>query len=125
MVSKFVVDIHNIFLFNIAEASRNLFGGGLNGDLWQSYHVNYPLTPLIFTVHFHSHNMLNFVIRTRNTPNQNAQENQNSPSKLNTTPTHNASNISPGNPIGVVKGIQQSKTPESDSPVLKDVPPYR
>lgn len=50
---------------------------------------------------------------------------QNSPNRVTTTPTHNVNNTSPGNPIGVVKGVQQAKSPESNSPVLKDVPPYR
>ncbi|XP_041982993.1 ras association domain-containing protein 8 [Aricia agestis] len=61
---------------------------------------------------------------SNNTSNQNAQESQSSPSRMNTTPTF-VNNTSPGNPVGVVKGVQQNKTPESISPVLKDVPPYR
>lgn len=53
-------------------------------------------------------------------------DSQNSPNRMTTTPTYsNVNNTSPGNPVGVVKGVQQAKTPESDSPVLKDVPPYR
>lgn len=44
---------------------------------------------------------------------------------MNTIPTLNVNNTSPGNPVGVVKGVQQAKSPESNSPVLKDVPPYR
>ncbi|KAI5645791.1 ras association (RalGDS/AF-6) domain-containing protein [Phthorimaea operculella] len=65
---------------------------------------------------------------SHNTSNPNILESQNSPNRMNITPTHNAStnnNTSPGNLIGVVKGVQQAKTPESDSPGLKDVPPYR
>ncbi|XP_068619586.1 tropomyosin isoform X2 [Battus philenor] len=52
---------------------------------------------------------------------------QNSPIRTNTTPTfnNNVNNTSPGNPVGVVKGVQQAKSPESNSPILKDVPPYR
>ncbi|PZC76898.1 ras association domain-containing protein 8 [Helicoverpa armigera] len=63
-----------------------------------------------------------------NTSNPNILDTQNSPNRMNTTPTYsnnNVNNTSPGNPVGVVKGVQQAKTPESDSPVLKDVPPYR
>ncbi|XP_026761397.1 ras association domain-containing protein 8 isoform X1 [Galleria mellonella] len=65
---------------------------------------------------------------SHNTSNPNILESQNSPNRINTTPTYNNNNISntsPGNPVGVVKGVQQTKTLESDSPVLKDVPPYR
>lgn len=52
-------------------------------------------------------------------------QNQGSP-RMNTTPYNNNNlNNSPGNPVGVVKGVQQAKTPESNSPVMKDVPPYR
>ncbi|CAH0731933.1 unnamed protein product, partial [Brenthis ino] len=50
---------------------------------------------------------------------------QTSPSQVNTVPTLNVNNTSPSNPVGVVKGVQQAKPPESNSPVLKDVPPYR
>ncbi|XP_026332097.1 ras association domain-containing protein 8 [Hyposmocoma kahamanoa] len=61
------------------------------------------------------------------TSNPNILESQGSPNRMNATPTHNNNNNnSPaGNPVGVVKGVQQAKTPESDSPVMKDVPPYR
>ncbi|KAJ2954825.1 hypothetical protein O0L34_g3137 [Tuta absoluta] len=65
---------------------------------------------------------------SHNTSNPNILESQNSPNRMNITPTHNANtnnNTSPGNLIGVVKGVQQAKTPESNSPGLKDVPPYR
>lgn len=59
--------------------------------------------------------------------NSNLNDNQNSPNRANTTPTfnNNVNNTSPGNPVGVVKGVQQAKPPESNSPVFKDVPPYR
>ncbi|XP_053615555.1 ras association domain-containing protein 8 [Plodia interpunctella] len=60
-----------------------------------------------------------------NASNPNILESQNSPNRMNTTPTYNNINTSPGNPVGVVKGVQQSKTPESDNTVMKDVPPYR
>ncbi|KAG7309182.1 hypothetical protein JYU34_005106 [Plutella xylostella] len=63
-----------------------------------------------------------------NTSNPNMLDSHNSPNRMNTTPPYNnnnSNNTSPGNPVGVVKGIQQAKTPESHSPVLKDVPPYR
>lgn len=63
-----------------------------------------------------------------NTSNPNILDSQNSPSRMNTTPTYSNSNVnntSPGNPVGVVKGVQQARTSESDSPLLKDVPPYR
>ncbi|XP_013166337.1 PREDICTED: ras association domain-containing protein 8 isoform X1 [Papilio xuthus] len=62
-----------------------------------------------------------------NGSNSNPNDNQNSPNRTNTTPTfnNNVNNTSPGNPVGVVKGVQQAKPPESNSPVLKDVPPYR
>ncbi|XP_063529279.1 ras association domain-containing protein 8 isoform X2 [Cydia strobilella] len=63
---------------------------------------------------------------SHNTSNSNILDSQNSPNRINPGPTYNnISNTSPGNPVGVVKGVQQSKTPESDSPVLKHVPPYR
>lgn len=46
--------------------------------------------------------------------------------RMNTTPPFNSNvNTSPGNPVGVVKGVQQAKTQESDSAMMKDVPPYR
>lgn len=57
-----------------------------------------------------------------NTSNPNILEPHNSPNR--TVSSFN-SNTSPGNPVGVVKGVQQTKPLESDSPVLKDVPPYR
>ncbi|KAL4717139.1 hypothetical protein ACJJTC_017026 [Scirpophaga incertulas] len=58
--------------------------------------------------------------------NSNILDSQNLPNRLNSTPPYsNINNGSPGNPVGVVKGVQQSKTPESNSPLLKDVPPYR
>lgn len=68
-----------------------------------------------------------YIIRSHNTSNPNILESQGSPNRMNVTPTHtNNNNNSPaGNPVGVVKGVQQAKTPESDSPVMKDVPPYR
>ncbi|XP_047537609.1 ras association domain-containing protein 8 [Vanessa atalanta] len=63
---------------------------------------------------------------SHNISNVNAADKQNSPNRVNTTPTlNNVNNTSPGNPVGVVKGVQQAKSPESNSPVLKDVPPYR
>ncbi|GBP15232.1 Ras association domain-containing protein 8 [Eumeta japonica] len=65
---------------------------------------------------------------TQNSSNPNILENQNSPNRVaNTSYSSNNSNSnnSPGNPVGVVKGVQQTKTPESNSPILKDVPPYR
>lgn len=64
---------------------------------------------------------------SHNISNPNILDSQNSPNRLNTTPPYNnnLSNGSPGNPVGVVKGVQQAKTPESNSPLLKDVPPYR
>ncbi|XP_059051975.1 ras association domain-containing protein 8 isoform X1 [Achroia grisella] len=65
---------------------------------------------------------------SHNTSNPNMLESQNSPNRLNATPTYsnnNINNTSPSNPVGVVKGVQQTKMLESDSPVLKDVPPYR
>lgn len=54
-------------------------------------------------------------------------ENRISPNRINAIPNYNnnVNNTSPGNPVGVVKGIQQSKTLESDSTGSKDVPPYR
>ncbi|XP_023945442.1 ras association domain-containing protein 8 isoform X1 [Bicyclus anynana] len=63
---------------------------------------------------------------SHNTSSPNISDKQSSPNRINTTPTHNnVNNTSPGNPVGVVKGVQQAKSPESNSPVLKDVPPYR
>ncbi|XP_073959095.1 ras association domain-containing protein 8 isoform X2 [Choristoneura fumiferana] len=63
---------------------------------------------------------------SHNTSNSNILENQNSPNRINPGSTYsNINNTPPGNPVGVVKGVQQSKTPESDSPALKYVPPYR
>ncbi|XP_045779243.1 ras association domain-containing protein 8 isoform X2 [Maniola jurtina] len=63
---------------------------------------------------------------SHNTSSPNISDKQSSPNRTNTTPTHNnVNNTSPGNPVGVVKGVQQAKSPESNSPVLKDVPPYR
>ncbi|CAK1545681.1 unnamed protein product [Leptosia nina] len=59
----------------------------------------------------------------QNTPNPNLQDKQSPANRSNSA--FNNVNTSPSNPVGVVKGIQQSKTPESDSPVMKDVPPYR
>ncbi|XP_022113913.1 ras association domain-containing protein 8 isoform X1 [Pieris rapae] len=57
------------------------------------------------------------------TLNPNIQDKQNSPNRPNSTAFNNV-NTSPSNPVGVVRGIQQSKTSD-DSPVSKDVPPYR
>ncbi|XP_050354775.1 ras association domain-containing protein 8 [Nymphalis io] len=63
---------------------------------------------------------------SHNISNVNATDKKNSTNRVNTTPTlNNVNNTSPGNPVGVVKGVQQAKSPESNSPVLKDVPPYR
>ncbi|XP_034835991.1 ras association domain-containing protein 8 isoform X2 [Maniola hyperantus] len=63
---------------------------------------------------------------SHNTSSPNISDKQSSPNRTNSTPTHNnVNNTSPGNPVGVVKGVQQTKSPESNSPVLKDVPPYR
>ncbi|OWR41670.1 hypothetical protein KGM_212488 [Danaus plexippus plexippus] len=45
---------------------------------------------------------------------------QSSPSQANTP----INNVNTPNPVGVVKGVQQ-KSPDSNSPVLKGVPPYR
>ncbi|XP_049886144.1 ras association domain-containing protein 8 [Pectinophora gossypiella] len=63
------------------------------------------------------------------TSNPNILDSQCSPNRMNVTPTHNNGNVnnntSPGNPVGVVKGVQQAKSSESDSPIMKDVPPYR
>ncbi|XP_038207484.1 ras association domain-containing protein 8 [Zerene cesonia] len=59
-----------------------------------------------------------------NQPNSNLQDKQNSPNRTNSSAFNNVNNTSPSN-IGVVKGVQQNKTPESHSPVMKDVPPYR
>ncbi|XP_013186149.1 uncharacterized protein LOC106131568 isoform X2 [Amyelois transitella] len=57
--------------------------------------------------------------------NPNILESQNSPNGLNTTPTYNNINTSPGNPVGVVKGVQQTKSVDPDNAVIKNVPPYR
>ncbi|CAH2054577.1 unnamed protein product, partial [Iphiclides podalirius] len=64
---------------------------------------------------------------SHNNQNSSVPDSQNSPNRANATPTfnNNVNNTSPGNPVGVVKGVQQAKSPESNSPVLKDVPPYR
>lgn len=64
---------------------------------------------------------------SHNTSNPNMLENRISPNRINAIPNYNnnVNNTSPGNPVGVVKGIQQSKTLESDSTGSKDVPPYR
>ncbi|KAJ0172268.1 hypothetical protein K1T71_012241 [Dendrolimus kikuchii] len=63
---------------------------------------------------------------SNNTSNPNLLESQGSPNQVNATPIYNnTNNTSPGNPVGVVKGVQQSKTTDADSPTLKDVPPYR
>ncbi|XP_045504090.1 ras association domain-containing protein 8 isoform X2 [Colias croceus] len=59
-----------------------------------------------------------------NQPTPNIQDKQNSPNRTNSSAFNNVNNTSPSN-IGVVKGVQQNKTPESHSPVMKDVPPYR
>lgn len=67
-----------------------------------------------------------FLNSSHNVSNTNATDKQNSPNRVNTTPTlNNVNNTSPGNPVGVVKGVQQAKSPEPNSPPLKDVPPYR
>ncbi|XP_030035167.2 ras association domain-containing protein 8 [Manduca sexta] len=62
-----------------------------------------------------------------NTSNPNIVDSQSSPNRINTVASYNnnVNNTSPGNPVGVVKGVQQAKIPDSESPVLKDVPPYR
>ncbi|CAH0402358.1 unnamed protein product [Chilo suppressalis] len=64
---------------------------------------------------------------SHNTSNPNILDNQNSPNRLNAALPYNnnLNHGSPGNPVGVVKGVQQAKTPETNSPLLKDVPPYR
>lgn len=67
-----------------------------------------------------------FVPRSNNTSNPNLLDTQSSPNQVNATPIYNnTNNTSPGNPVGVVKGIQQAKTTDPDNSVLKDVPPYR
>lgn len=67
-----------------------------------------------------------FLNSSHNVSNTNATDKQNSPNRVNATPTlNNVNNTSPGNPVGVVKGVQQAKSPEPNSPPLKDVPPYR
>ncbi|VVC95140.1 unnamed protein product, partial [Leptidea sinapis] len=60
----------------------------------------------------------------QSTPQSNVQDKQSSPNKLNTGPLNNV-NTPSNNPVGVVKGVQQAKTPEPDSTMIKDVPPYR
>lgn len=71
--------------------------------------------------YFYFHN------RSQNSSNPNILDSQSSPNRMNITPTHinTNNNTPPGNPVGVVKGVQQAKPLESDSPVMKDVPPYR
>lgn len=61
-----------------------------------------------------------------NNPSNPKADSQGSPNRTNTSALYNNTNNNPpSNPVGVVKGVQQAKTSDADSLVLKDVPPYR